>query len=238
MGTLVNTAAVLLASILGLRLRKAMRPTYEQALLQMVGLAVFLIGLLGVLESVIVVDTASGRITTQGALMILLGLVIGVILGEWWQVDEKIQLLGKRIEARFQKDGFAAGFVNASLVFCIGAMAIIGSINDGIRQDPSVLYVKSAIDFITAMVLSSTLGFGVAFSALSVLVYQGSLTLLASWIAPYASAALINDICMLGYVMVMCIGMNFLGFVKIKTANMLPSLLVPMVWQLIQRMIA
>lgn len=238
MGTIVNTVAIIIAGLLGLRLKQSMKASFEQAVLQVVGIAVFLIGLLGVLKSMLVIDPVSLQLADQGALMVLLGLVIGVLMGEWWRLDDRIHAFGKHIEQRFQKEGFAAGFINASLIFCIGAMSIIGSINDGVFHDPSVLYVKSAIDFVTCMVLASTLGFGVIFSAISVFVYQGSLTLLARWIDPYASAVLINQICMLGYVMVMCIGMNFLGFVKIKTANLLPALLVPIGWQAIVSAIA
>lgn len=233
MGSLVNAGAVVIAGLIGLVLKKSMKASVETAVLQMVGLSVFLIGLSGVLKSMLVIDPDTLVIKDQRALLLLVGLVLGILLGEWWQLDGRLMAFGQLIERRFGREGFSAGFVNASLIFCIGAMAIIGALNDGMNGDPTVLYVKSAIDFVTGIVLASTLGFGVIFAAIPVLVYQGGLTLLAAWIAPYVSTALIGQVNLLGYVMVMVIGMNFLGFVKIKTANMLPALLVPIVWSML-----
>lgn len=234
MGTIVNAGAIAIASLLGLKIRTVLSRQMEQALQQMVGIVVALIGLSGVLKAILVIDPVTLELKDQGILLLFISLVIGVICGETWKLEEKLQRFGTVLEQKFQKDGFANAFISASMIFCIGAMAIIGSIQDGINHDPSVLYVKSALDFITAMILASTLGFGVLFSGISVLIYQGAITLLASGLAPYASGILINQICMVGYVLVLCIGINFLSSVKIKTANALPALLVPVAYQMIQ----
>ncbi len=129
-------------------------------------------------------------------------------------------------------EGFAKGFITASLVFSVGAMAILGSLNEGLRGDSSVLLVKSTIDFITAIILGSTLGAGVPFSGVTVFLYQGAITIAAGFIAPIVSDELLGMICMVGYCIVICIGTNFLGATKIKTANLLPALFGPVIYNI------
>lgn len=234
MGTIVNAAAIVIASLLGLKLRSFLSKQLEHTLQQMVGIVVMLIGLIGVLKAVLLIDPVTMELQDQGILLLLVSLVIGVVLGETWNLEDKLYRAGAVLERKFQKEGFANAFISASMIFCIGAMAIVGSIQDGINHDPSVLYVKAALDFITAMILASALGFGVLFSGISVLFYQGLITVLASGLAPYASPQLIQEICMVGYVLVLCIGLNFVGNIKIRTANALPAMLIPIAYQMIR----
>ena len=129
--------------------------------------------------------------------------------------------------------GFSQGFINASLIFCIGAMAIIGALNDGLLHDPSVLFVKSLIDGFTSIILAATMGIGVAFSGIPVFLYEGLITLCAGWLSPFLTGELLSEICMVGYTLVAIVGINFLWPDKLKTANLLPSLFVPIVYHLV-----
>ena len=228
-GTIVNATAVVVGGGLGLVLKKGLPEKLEKAVTQMLGLSILIIGLNGIITSMITIKP-DGGLASSGELLLLASLVIGVILGEQFDIDGKLDSMGRYIESRAKADGFSKGFISASLLFCIGAMTIVGSLNDGLRGDSSVLFIKSALDFITSIILASSLGFGVMFSAIPVLVYQGAITLAANWIAPLISDNLLSIICMVGYAIVACIGINFLEFAKIKTANLLPALLVPVVY--------
>lgn len=232
MGTLVNGIAVTLGGLMGLLIRKGLPQRVEQTAMKLLGLAVFIIGLEGVITSMITVQEA--KLSADGSLMLIASLVLGGVCGELWDVDGALNRCGKRIEARFGKEGFAKGFINASLIFCVGAMAIVGALNDGLSGNPEILFIKSALDFICAIILGSTLGFGVIFSFIPVVLYQGGITLLSVWIAPLISDSLLNLLCMVGYAVVMCIGINFLDFTAIRTANLLPALLVPILWELVR----
>ncbi|MEM1485530.1 DUF554 domain-containing protein [Oscillospiraceae bacterium PP1C4] len=232
MGTIVNAAAVVLGGLIGLLIRRGLPEKVEQTAMKLLGLSVFLIGLEGVITSMVTVGE-DGVLSANGSLLLIASLVIGGVLGELWDIDGKLIAGGKRIEQRFGKEGFAKGFINASLIYCIGAMAIVGSINDGLTGDSSVLFIKSALDFVCSIILGSTLGFGVIFSFIPVLLYQGAITLFASMLSPLISAALLGNICMVGYAIVVCIGINFLEFTSIRTANLLPALLVPIVYHIL-----
>lgn len=231
MGTLVNAAAVIMGGLLGLLLRRGVSKKIEETAMKLLGLAVFIIGLQGVFAAMVTVK--DGALETNGSLLLIASLVIGGVAGELMDIDGLLTRGGKRIEERFGKEGFAKGFISASLIFCVGAMAILGALNDGLAGDPSTLFVKSMLDFVCAIILASTLGFGVIFSFVPVLVYQGGITLLAGFLAPLLSPDFLNEICMVGYAIVMCIGINFLEFTTVRTANLLPALLVPILWRLV-----
>ena len=179
------------------------------------------------------------RATAKNALGFILGftvtfLVLGTLAGEALRIDDRLNGLSGLVERRLHLSGFAQSFVNGALIYCVGAMAIIGALNDGLRGDASVLYIKSLLDGISSVVLGATLGPGVIFAALPVLVYQGSISLLAGALEPFLAGELLGQICGVGYCLVLCIGINFLGMTKIKTANMLPALLVPVLWSFLQ----
>ncbi len=232
-GTLVNGAAVAVGGLIGLTLKKGLPKQVEQSLFQMLGLSVVVIGLGGLLESMVTVDGATGRIAVGGSFLLLCSLIVGITVGELLHLDERLNGFGDWIERKFKLTGFSKGFIDASIIYCVGALAIIGSLNDGLRGDSSTLFVKSALDGVTSIILGSTLGIGVAFSAVTVVIYQGAITLLAGVISPYASVTLLHSFYMVGYAIVICIGVNLFGVIKIKTANLLPALFIPVVYHIV-----
>ena len=229
-GTLINTAAVIAGGCIGLGVKKGLPEKIDHAVTQMLGLATCVIGMNGLLSTMLTADPATGAISSGGELLLLVSLAAGAVLGELLDIDGRLERLGGRVEKRLGASGFSRGFISASLLFCVGAMTIVGSLQDGLTGDYRVLLIKSSLDFIAAIVLGASLGMGVPFAALTVLFYQGALTLLAGALQNVLVGDLLNEICMVGYAVVICIGINFFGVVKIKTANLLPALLGPVMY--------
>ncbi|MBE6905048.1 DUF554 domain-containing protein [Marasmitruncus massiliensis] len=233
MGTVVNAIGVILGGLIGLLIRRGLPEKVEQTAMKLLGLSVLIIGLNGVITAMITVGS-DGKLSSSGSLLLIASIVIGGVLGECWDLDGKLVRGGKWIEQKFGKEGFAKGFINASLVFCVGAMAIVGSLADGLSGDSSILFIKTMLDFICSVILGSTLGFGVIFSFIPVVLYQGAITLFAGVLSPLISDSLLGSICMVGYTIVLCIGINFLEFTTIRTANLLPALLVPVIYEIMK----
>ena len=214
-GTLVNTLAVLVGSGLGVLLKTGLAEKYKETVMQTLGLAVGIIGIKMALAS-------------ENFIMVILSLVIGAIMGEYFTLNKKIDNLGQKLTAKCgEKYGdVGVGFVTASLIYCIGAMAIVGALQDGINGDAGILYAKALLDGISAIVFAATLGIGVSLSALSILVYQGSITLLAGVLQPLLIPAVITEITATGGVLIIAIALSMLNILKIRIANLLPSMLV------------
>lgn len=227
-GTLVNFGAVILGGLIGALLKKGIPERISGSLLKAEGLAIALIGLTGVLSAMFSVDV--DRLRDSGGLLLLISLVVGCLIGELLRLDDRLNGFGRAVEEKTGAQGSAAGFVAASLVFCIGSMTVLGPISEVLLGDRDILYIKAMLDFVTAIVLSSTLGIGVAFAAVPVLVIQGAFTLLAGVLSPYTGAPVFVEtlryFCMAGYAIVICIGLNFVVDAKIKTINLMPSLVV------------
>lgn len=232
-GTLVNTVAVLAGGCIGLGLRRGLNERVQQTVTTMLGLSTGIIGLNGLLALMLTADTATGKISSGGEMLLLVSLAAGGALGELLGIEDGLERVGDRVERRLGASNLSKGFISASILFCVGAMTVVGALNDGLTGDSSILFIKSTLDFIAAIILASTLGIGVLLAAVTVLVYQGGLTLCAGLLAPYLTGALLDQICMVGYAIVICIGINFFGVVKIKTANLLPALLVPVVYNML-----
>lgn len=220
-GTLVNAGAIIAGTAVGVLLKGGIPKRIQDMIFLMVGVAVMFIGILGVVNN-------------QGdSMMLVLSLVIGGALGELLKIEEHMEVLGEKIKKKFIRDDapgsatFAEGFVSATLLFCIGAMAIVGSLNDGMLHDPSMLFTKAILDGITSIILAASLGIGVGFSAISILIYQGLLTVLASLLSGFFTDELIRNMSFVGNVVIFCIGLNFLFPKKIKTGNMAPALFMP-----------
>lgn len=234
MGTLINVLLILVGGTIGLIFKKAVSKGIEYSIHKATGIAVAVIGLCGILSNMLSVGDG-GKISSGGELMLVVSLFIGTFVGEILKLDERLNNGCKKIESKFKMSDFSSGFISATMIYCIGAMAIVGSINDGLMHDSSTLITKGIIDGITSVILAASLGYGVLLSAIPVLIYQGGITLLASSLQNVLTGELLTNICMVGYALVICIGINFLYNSKkqIKTVNMLPSLLVPIAYKLI-----
>ena len=238
MGTLINAALILLGGIIGLVFKKAVSKEMEFSIHKATGVAVLIIGICGVLSSMLKVKNG-GNIASSGELILVVSLALGTFVGELLKMEERLNKGCKWIESKCKMSNFSTGFITATMIYCIGAMAIVGSINDGLLGDSSTLITKGIIDGITSVVLAASLGYGVLFSAIPILIYQGGMTLLAGLLENVLVGELLSNICMVGYALVMCIGINFLtnDDKKIKTVNMLPALLVPVVYQIAKNII-
>lgn len=227
LGTIVNTGTILAGSLIGLILKGGISKRFEQAVMKALGLCVLYIGIEGSLKS-------------SDTLLLILSLVIGVILGEAADIDAWLNRLGEKIEGQFKKhhkgeeDSIAQGFVAASLLFCIGSMAIVGAIQSGLEGNHEILFVKSILDGITSIIYTSTMGIGVVFSAAAVFLYQGAITLGSGFLGSVLAEVQIANIGAIGSVLIIALGLNLLEITKIKVANLLPAILVPMVYYIIQ----
>jgi len=239
LGTFVNVIMVLVGGAAGLVLKRFLSPRITDTITHGIGLAVVIVGIIGTLSAAFTI--IDGSIYTQFTLLMIISLAVGALVGELINIESKLNSFAKLCEKHFApKDGsssFTQGFVTASLIFCVGAMAIIGAMEDGINQNPDILFAKSALDAVIAMVLASVLGVGVLFSAFAVLVYQGLLTLLATFIAPYMNDELITQMSLVGSVLSVGIGFNLLKITNIRLGNMLPAIFVPVAYYLITRIL-
>ena len=236
-GTIVNVVAVLIGSYLGLCVKGGMKEKPQQILVQACGLSTIFIGISGALEQMLVVD--SEGIQAQGTLLLICSLVIGGFVGEVLDIESRLDTLGEKIRrmVKAKNDSrFVDGFVTSSLVICVGAMAVVGSVQDGLTGDYSMLLSKAVLDCIITLVFASSMGIGVLFSAVPLGIYQGAITLLAVFIAPYLTDTMISSLSMVGSVLIFGVGINLLWEKKMRVGNLLPSLLVPIVYDLIMQM--
>lgn len=211
-GTLVNAAAVIGGSIIGLLLKQRLSQKYQHTLMQGLALAVGLIGLQMALK-------------TQNILIVILSVVIGGLIGEFLAIDKWLANIGEWLTLKMsnQYGSVGEGFITGSLVFCVGAMAIVGSIQEGLTGDASTLYVKSMLDAVAAAVFASGMGIGVIFSSVSILLYQGSITLLASSLSSMIADKMIIEMSAVGGLLIMGISLLMLEIKPIKVANLLPA---------------
>lgn len=218
-GTMANSLAIVVGALLGMCLRRGLPDKYQETMLQAVGLCIAIIGLQMALQSGNVIIT-------------ICSLALGALLGEIINIEGGLEALGAAIGKRLAKGDaqaagtIAAGFANASILFCSGAMAILGSIQDGLAHDPTTLFAKATIDGIISVILAANFGLGVLLSAFSVGLYQGSLTLLSGLIEPYITKVILGEVTAAGGVMICAIGLNMLKLTKIRIGNLLPGILV------------
>ncbi|MDR1029027.1 MAG: DUF554 domain-containing protein [Clostridiales Family XIII bacterium] len=228
-GTFVNVGAILVGSLIGLLFKRGIPERINTAVVKAQGIAVFVIGLNGVLTTMLYID-ADGKLRDNNALLLLISLAVGCVIGELARIEDRLTGLSGFAERKLKADNLSKGFVTATLIFVVGAMGVVGAINDGLTGDSAILFTKATLDFITAIVLSASLGAGVILGAIPVLIVQGVISLLAGFIAPYVSDELIRMFSMVGYALVMAIGFNFICDAKIRIANLLPTLIVPILY--------
>lgn len=233
LGTIVNTAAVVLGGGLGLLLKNGIAKKFETILMQALGLATVFIGASGVLKYMLVVE--DGNIATRGTMLLIFSLVIGCILGQMLDIETQMEKLGIRLKTavRIKNDNrFVEGFVNTSLIICVGAMAIVGAMEDGLSGDSSTLIAKAVLDFALVVILASTYGVGAMFSAIPIFVYQGAITVIAAMFGAVISDVLIGELSFVGSALIFCVGVNLVREKTFRVANMLPALLIPIVVEL------
>ncbi len=230
-GTLVNCAAVIAGGAIGLIFKKGIKESYTESINKALGIAVLVIGFNGVIANMFKAE--NGSLSSSGELLLVVFLVLGTLIGELLKLDERFNNFSNKIDKKFKDGGFASGFINGTLLFCVGAMTIIGSINDGLTGDSTVLFVKSALDFTAAIVFGATLGFGVIFTCIPMLIYQGGITLLAGTLSSVLVGDVLKQVCMVGYAIIIAIGFNFLLTKKFKTLNMLPAMFLPVAYHYI-----
>lgn len=220
-GAVVNFFLVIIGSLFGALFKKGIPERLQKALIQGIALCVLYIGITGFFEKNI------------NVLLVILCMAVGAIIGELIDLDKFVNKLGEKLEGVFGKNNsspVAEGFITATLIFCVGAMTIVGSIDSGISGDNSTLYSKAIMDCIVATVLTSSLGFGVLLSAFSVLIIQGSITLLAGVIAPIITPFALAHISVIGSILITALALNMLGLTKIKLMNYIPAVLLPLVF--------
>jgi len=234
LGTIINTIAVIAGSGIGMFLKNGMKQKMQDILMQTCGLAVIFIGVAGTLQGMITV--VDGRIQRSGAMLLIFSLVIGGFIGQAINIEKLLDTLGEKIKtiAKAKEDNcFVEGFVNTSLIICVGAMAIVGSIQDGLKGDYSMLAAKSILDFVIVLVFASTYGLGVMFSAVPIFVYQGGITLLTVLVGPFLGKTLIENLSYVGSALIFCVGANIAFGKKFNVGNMLPAFFVPVAYELI-----
>lgn len=229
LGTIVNVSAIVVGGGLGLLVRGGLGERRQQAVIQALGLCTMFIGLSGALPGLLVVEgNALAGVSMKETLGMILALAFGTLIGEWLDLEGWLERLGVWLKARADRGGgdsrFVQGFVTASLTVCIGAMAIVGSIQDGLSGDPTTLFTKSILDFLIVMIFASTYGKGAIFSALPVGVLQGSVTLCAGLLAPVFSQPVVDNLSALGSILIFCVGVNLAFGPRFRVANMLPAL--------------
>ncbi len=233
-GTLVNFIAIAVGSLIGMRVGSALKERFREMIISCCALAVIFIGISGAVSGFLTYDGDS--FGTQSSLLLVFSLVIGGIIGELLKIEERLDSLGEKLKSLVKREGdshFVDGFVTASLITCVGAMTVVGPIEDALRGDPTTLFVKSLLDFLIVMILSSKLGVGVAFSALTVAVVQGLFTACAVFIEPYLTEIMIRDLCAVGSTLITCVGVNLVFGKKFKVGNMTPALIVPVIYHLL-----
>lgn len=220
----VNMATVLLGSAIGILFSNKIRENYIKTIISALALVTFVIGI-------------SSAVGTQDLLCVIVCMAVGALLGELLKLDDRINGAGdflkdKLLRGRFEGSRFTEGFVSSCILFCVGSMTIMGSLEAGVNGNYSIIFAKSALDFVSAMMFGAAMGIGVSFSALFILVFQGGLTLLAGLVAPYLSQAVVTEMSAVGGAILIGMGFNMLELSekRVKVANMLPAIFLPIVY--------
>ena len=234
LGTIINVAAIIVGGLGGLLFGKVLTERFQDTLVKALGVCTIFIGISGTLEKMMAV-TDSG-LSSNGTMMVIVSMAVGALIGELINLDAKMEKFGcwlKMKTGNAKDKEFVHGFVTTSLTVCIGAMAIVGAINDGIFGDYSILVAKAALDFVLVMIMTSSMGKGCIFSAIPVGILQGSVTILARVIQPLMTEAALHHLSLVGSMLIFCVGVNLIWERKIKVANLLPALVVAVVWALV-----
>ena len=230
MGTIINVIAIVLGGIIGRFFGKLLSERFQDTLNKVCGVSVLFIGISGALEGMLAIK--DNQVVSQKAMMIVICMIVGAVIGEILNIEDKFERFGewlKKKTGNSKEKMFVEGFVTASFTVCIGAMAIVGAIEDGIFGDYSILVTKAILDFIIIIVMTGTMGKGCAFSAIPVGILQGSVTLLAKFIKPVMTEAALSNLSMIGSILIFCVGLNLVWGKKIRVANLLPAVILAVI---------
>ena len=233
LGTIINTGAVVCGGLIGLTLKNGIKQKMQDIMMQACGVATIFIGASGTLSKMLAIQ--DGQLETKGTMLLIFSLVLGGLLGEWLDIEQKMDIIGEKIKkaVKAERDNlFVEGFVNVSLIICVGAMAIVGAIQDGISGDYSLLATKAILDLIIVVVFTATYGMGAVFSAVPIFVYQGAITLTAALLGSFVSDIVVSDLSFIGSALIFCVGVNIAFGKKFRVGNMLPALIVPVLYHL------
>ncbi len=231
LGTIVNAAAIVAGGLFGLLCGKLMKPRIQESLTMACGVCVIFLGIAGAMEKMLTA-AADGTLASGGTMTLIASLVLGALIGEIINIESAMERFGawlKKVSHSEGDGGFVGGFVNASLTVCVGAMAVVGSIQDGILPDHSTLFAKAVLDLIIVMVMTAGSGKGCIFSAVPVVILQGSITALSGLLQPVMTAKALDNLSLCGSIMIFCVGVNLVWGKKFRVANMLPGLVLAVV---------
>lgn len=220
LGTIVNSIAVIIGGAIGMLLRKGLPEKISDTVMKGLALCTLYIGI-------------SGALKGQNTIIVIISIVIGAIIGECVDLDDKLNKLGSFIESKFKsKDkniSISDGLVTASLLFCVGAMAVVGSLQSGLAGNHEMLFTKSILDFVAAIIFASSLGVGVIFSSGFIFIYQGTITLLAQFISPYLGEIVIAEMTCIGSLLIIALALNMMKVTKLKVMNYVPAIFLPVI---------
>ena len=231
LGTIVNMAAILIGSGIGLFLKNGIPKRLQTTISGAVGLCVVFVGITGAIKGLMSVSGTTFE--TKDTLVVVICMAVGAAIGEWLNLEQRMENLGDWVKSKLPKgastSNFTEAFVSTSLVFCIGAMAIVGSIEDGLNHDCTMLFTKAVMDGVLSVVFAASMGIGVAFSMFPIGIYQGGITLLAGLVKPYLTDLMIGRLSCIGSILIFALGLNLTIGTKIKIANMLPAVFLPVI---------
>jgi uncharacterized membrane protein YqgA involved in biofilm formation len=231
LGTIINVAAIICGGIMGLLFGKKMSERFHDILMKGAAVCVLFLGIGGCLAEMLVA-TEDG-FTTQGTMMMIVCMAVGGIIGEALKIEQRIEHFGEwlKIKTKSQHDtAFVDAFVTASVTVCIGAMAVVGALTDGLTGDYSILLAKAILDFIIIMIMTASMGKGCAFSAIPVGIFQGVITLLARFVEPLMTEQALSNLSLTGSMLIFCVGVNLLFGKKVSVANLLPAIFLAVGW--------
>ena len=231
LGTIINVGAIVIGGLFGLFLGRGVKVRYQDILMISVGISIMMLGIGGTMEEMLSVQ--DGNIVSGGSMMMIITMAVGALIGEWMDIEGKMEKFGIWLKKKTGSSGdsaFVDAFVTCSLTVCIGAMAIVGSIKDGIYGDYTILAAKAILDLIIVFVMTVSMGKGCVFSAIPVGVFQGVITLLARLIQPLMTEAALSNLSLVGSIMIFCVGLNLVFGKKVKVANFLPAIILAVAW--------
>lgn len=235
LGTLVNAAAVIAGALCGMLFGKKINESIRDSLMKILGLCVMFLGAGGAFSGMLKIN--GGKIETYGTMLLIASLTMGTLIGELIRIENGLDRFGSWLKKKVKAEndtGFTAAFVNTSLVVCVGAMAVVGAIEDGLTGDHTTLFAKALLDFLIVMIMSSTMGLGCLFAFIPITLLQGSITALSKLCEPVLSmGSVISDMSLVGSVMIFCVGVNLSFEKKFRVGNMLPSLIIAIAYSVI-----